>query len=359
MTVEGQVLGTPAYMAPEQARGEGHGVDGRADVYSLGVMLYQLLTGELPFRGNTRMVLHQVLHDEPRPPRKLNDLIPRDLETVCLEAMAKEPSRRYAKAGELADDLRRYLAGEAVRARPEGSVARLWRWTRRNPKLAAVSLLAAAGLLATATVSTWFAIYETRTVNDLARINGDLETANADKDRINNDLAGEKTKVEKSLGQVRDLSARQRETLIKSARVASGSGLKLCNKGEVAEGLLWLARALEIAPPDADDVQRALRLQLAAWSQETCDLRDLRPWEKYPQSPDGKYQLRPSGDDSRLWDVAAGKFVGQVLPGSWGGVFSPDGKLLLLDLGHNNWQLREVPTGKPRGTGCRTHPPAS
>jgi serine/threonine protein kinase len=91
MTVEGQVLGTPAYMSPEQAQGEAHRVDGRSDVYSLGVVLYQLLTGELPFRGTQRMLLHQVLHDEPRPPRSLNDRIPRDLDTVCLKAMAKEP----------------------------------------------------------------------------------------------------------------------------------------------------------------------------------------------------------------------------------------------------------------------------
>src|SRR5262249_40829172 len=100
MTLDGQVLGTPADMSPEQARGEGHGGDGRSAVYSLGAVLYELLTGELPFRGNQRMLLLQVLNDEPKPPRRLNDCIPRDLETVCLKAMAKEPDRRYATAGE-------------------------------------------------------------------------------------------------------------------------------------------------------------------------------------------------------------------------------------------------------------------
>jgi serine/threonine protein kinase len=144
MTLDGQVLGTPAYMSPEQARGESRSVDVRSDVYSLGVVLYELLTGERPFRGNRRMLLLHVLEDEPRPPRQLNDKLPRDLETICLKSLAKSPARRYATAGELADDLRRWLRGEAIRARPVGAHERLWRWCRRNPMPA--SLLAAVTL---------------------------------------------------------------------------------------------------------------------------------------------------------------------------------------------------------------------
>ncbi len=146
VTRAGDVMGTPAYMSPEMARGEGHFVDARSDVFSLGVMMYELLTGERPFRGQRRMVLMQVLEEDPRPPRRLNDRIPRDLETICLKAMAKSPARRYATAGDLACDQRRFLAGEPIAARPIGAPERVWRWSRRNPVVSSLTVAVVLGL---------------------------------------------------------------------------------------------------------------------------------------------------------------------------------------------------------------------
>jgi tRNA A-37 threonylcarbamoyl transferase component Bud32 len=169
MTLDGQVLGTPAYVSPEQARGDSRQVDGRADVYSLGVILYELLTGERPFRGSRQMLLLQVLHDEPRPPRQLNDKAPRDLETICLKALAKAPGRRYATAQDLAVDLRRYLRGEPIRARPVGRLERLGLWCRRNP--------VACGLLAAVTLSSAFGLWELSRLSDQLVRNSALESA--------------------------------------------------------------------------------------------------------------------------------------------------------------------------------------
>ncbi len=135
VTLEGDLVGTPAYMSPEQAAGQAHRVDRRSDVYSVGVILYELLTGELPFRGNVRMLVHQVLSAEPPRPSSLNDGIPRDLETICLRAMAKEPGDRYASAGAVADDLDRWLADEPIAARPPSAFERLLRWCRRDERV--------------------------------------------------------------------------------------------------------------------------------------------------------------------------------------------------------------------------------
>jgi eukaryotic-like serine/threonine-protein kinase len=175
LTATGETLGTPSYIAPEQVDARSP-VGPPADVYALGTMLYELLTGRPPFRGeSTQETIRQVMFDEPVTPSRLRPQLPRDLETICLKCLAKEPKRRYNSAEDLADELRRFLDGKAIQARPVGPVGRLWRWGRRDPKTAGLTsavaaLLAVGGAGATiAAVQFQQGYYRERTLLDEER----------------------------------------------------------------------------------------------------------------------------------------------------------------------------------------------
>jgi serine/threonine protein kinase len=147
LTTSGAILGTPSYMAPEQAAGDGKAVGPATDVYALGAILYELLTGRPPFRAASVMdTVLQVMHDDPVPPSRLEPKLPRDLETICLKCLAKKPEQRYSTAAALADDLGRFLNGEPIHARPVSSVVKAWKWSRRHPALAAIVFILAVPL---------------------------------------------------------------------------------------------------------------------------------------------------------------------------------------------------------------------
>lgn len=170
LTHDGTLLGTPAYMAPEQASAELGEVGPCSDQYSLGVVLYESLCGELPFSGLPAIVVFNVINTEPPAPSTIAADVPQDLEAICLKAMAKRPEERYGDCGELAEDLRRWLAGEPTQARPVGPVERLRRWTKRNPLIAGLAVVAVTLMVIVATVASRALLQVQEEKRELARL---------------------------------------------------------------------------------------------------------------------------------------------------------------------------------------------
>ena len=187
MTQSGSILGTPSYMAPEQASGHVRQIGPHSDVYALGAILYECLTGRPPFRGSTTMeTINQVMTQEPVAPRRLVPTAPRDLETLCLKCLQKNPANRYASATDLAADLERYLNGEAIKARPIGPIQRTVRWAKRHPSAAA--LVGVVGLAAVALLlgSWWYSLQlaSALTVAEDRRREADTQRIEAEAQRL-------------------------------------------------------------------------------------------------------------------------------------------------------------------------------
>jgi len=329
LTRTGDIVGTLKYMAPERFNGWS---DPRSDVYALGATLYEMLTLRPAFEESDRVkLIERVLHDSPSPIRQLDRRIPRDLETIVLKALAKEPGERYATAGKLAEDLRRFAAGRPILARRSSGIERLWRWSKRNPSLAGATVAVAAALVAVVVISLIYASEQSR--------------ANQE----NRSLAGKLTK---------SLTESNRLLAIRNF----DRGQAAFEKHQIGPGLLWMIESWRSAiEADDPDWQHAARANLAAWRPHHARLKAVfshdSPVDAAAFSPDGKIVVT-GGDDrtARLWDAATGQPIGQPLhhPATVFAVaYSPDGKTVLTGCADGAARLWDVATGQPVGTPLR------
>lgn len=310
LTVTGDIMGTPSYMPPEQAAAR-HGEAGPpSDVYSLGAILYELVTGRAPFRAETAFdTLWQVMHAVPVAPRLLNPRVDRDLETICLKCLQKEPARRYSSARALADDLRRYLNGEPIRARPTGALHHLWRWCRRNPLPASLATSIAILITVIAVGATVMAV----------KLRGERNAA------LDHLQRAERAEADARRASI-EASERLWESNLAHARAIRWSG----RAGRRFESLEALHRAADLRPtPEVRDEAIACMA-----------LPDLRVARQWPLSPRGAVAIDPLYERYAVFDDAGNISLRQIadgaeicrLPGdgnpAWVVFFSPNGRYL-------------------------------
>jgi WD40 repeat protein/serine/threonine protein kinase len=350
-TRSGLLLGTPEYMAPEQARRDVRDVGPAADVHALGVILYELLLKQRPFAAATDPeVLRRIAQDEPAPPRRRRRDVPRDLQSVCLKCLEKDPARRYAAAGELAADLRRFLRGEPVLARPPSVLRGCARWARRRPAAAALAAVCLLGLLGLLGLGAWH--YREIETKNLALQNA-LDDAEAQRARLRRATYGSHTRLISALWQdgqtgqmadlLNDLRPRDGEEDLREfawhylRRQAQGEvWLKGIRRDTRAAAFSHDRRILATAHADRavvvwDLVNARSRLTLQEPGLETTSVA---------VSPDGRWvaaggdaAAQPGSRAVVVWDAQTGEPRGRLAPGEHaarGMAFAPDGHWLAL-----------------------------
>jgi WD40 repeat protein len=348
-TQSGSILGTPNYMAPEQASGKNRSISPATDVYALGAILYELLTGRPPFKGESSLeTLSQVIAAQPVAPSRLRPALARDVETICLKCLAKDPVRRYASAQALAEDLHRFIQGEPIVARPAGRVERAARWANRNPVVAGLGAALLVVLIGSFLAITWKWL-DAESQRQLAE------------DRANSE------EQEKQKARAAELAALEAQVKADAAeRLATGRANEL-------EKTLYqhtIARTyqelLANHPARAEQLLSQCQPAFRAWEwrflQRACQTHLLALGAGEPvalgvaYSPDGRYLASCGGKSEnmhhpgavRLWDAVSGK-VHRVLLGHTGWVhavaFSPDGRRLASVGADRTLRLWDVDTG--------------
>lgn len=365
-TRSGAVLGTPNYMAPEQADGQNQKVGPATDGYALGAILYELLTGRPPFKGATPLdTLLQVVNDEPVAPRRFQPRMPLDLETICLKCLHKEPTRRYASAAQLAEDLRRFRAGEPIEARPTGPLERTLKWARRQPAVAAllsVSLLAALALVGLLVGLT----YNTRLQSALAAAEQLRQQADEQRDEavrqqglaLQSSTEADRHRAEADKQRLVAVAQQTRaEDLEARVRYARDLGL-----ARQAWGLGRVGRVLELLEgqrpqPGREDLRGFEWYHL--WDLSHRERLSQAGVERTIVAPNGKTMVTVAQDRTgRLWDTTSGTlrttFSHRFL-GSNDAVYSPDGQTVAVGGTDGTARLCNPDTGKQTAA-FRFHP---
>jgi eukaryotic-like serine/threonine-protein kinase len=350
LTEMGAIVGTPAFMSPEQASGKWDELGVASDVYGLGATLYALLTGQPPVSDvDPLAVLDKVQNGRFPRPRDVKPSVPPALEAVCQKAMALAPPDRYESARQLADDIEHWLADEPVRAYRDPLSTSLRRWARRHKAFVA----AAAALVLTSLVALGSGIVIVEQERKLTAQQRD------EKQRALIALGQEQGQTQAAL------VLAQERTKLAEHRLAENyldRGLILCEQGDIGSGMLWLARSLETVQADDVALERTIRGNLANWYPSLSPLRQLLGKQSSDDfggiwavalSPDGKTALTASFDGTaHLWDAATGKPLGVSLQHQervQAAVFSPDGKTILTGSFDCTAQLWEAATGKSLG----------